>query len=139
MDPLEKLLQPGERLLSFFRADLERVGHGILVLTDGRIIWVPEQGATTSFLPRELGWVARNGAQLRLTLPGGSFRFTLASDAAAKSATSYILSCVESAGGEPLSDETQKFSQKQFRAHAEAHEAADDLNIDDERRRLGGQ
>lgn len=139
MDPLEKLLQPGERLLSFFRADLERVGHGILVLTDTRIIWVPEQGATTSFLPKDLGWVARNGNQLRLTLPGGSFRFTLASEPAAKSATSYILSCVESAGGEPMSDETQKFSQAQFRAAAEAQGVEGDLDIDDERRRHGGR
>lgn len=134
MDPLEKLLNPGERLLSFFRADLDRVGHGILVLTDVRIIWVPEQGAETSFEPKALGWVARNGAQLRLTLDTGSFKFTLASEAAAKSATNYIMSCVEAADGEPLSEETQKFSAEQLRRHAESK----GIDVEGQRRRSDG-
>jgi hypothetical protein len=135
MDPLEKLLLPGERLLSFFRADLERVGNGILVLTDSRILWVPETGAETAFEPKDLGWVARNGPQLRLTLQGGSFRFTLATEAAAKSATAYILSCVEKADGEPLSDETQKFSADALRQHARDR----GVDIDAERRKLTGE
>ena len=134
MDPLEKLLQPGERLLSFFRAELERVGDGILVLTDTRIVWVPENGTEVAFEPKALGWVARNGAQLRLTLGTGSFRFTLASDAAAKSATSYIMSCVETVDGEPMSDETQKFTAEALRQHAKKQ----GIDLDAAQRRLRG-
>ncbi len=95
MDDVEKLLKPGERLLSFFRARLERVGEGILVLTSGRILWVPESGTETSFDASDLGWVARSGPKLRIALPGGSLRFELQSASAAATATGFLLACVE--------------------------------------------
>ncbi|MCI0341756.1 MAG: hypothetical protein L0216_11515 [Planctomycetales bacterium] len=95
MDDVEKLLKPGERLLSFFRARLERVGEGILVLTSVRILWVPENGSETSFDASDLGWVARSGPRLRIALPGGSLRFELQSASAAATATGFLLACVE--------------------------------------------
>lgn len=132
MDPLEQLLNPGERLLSFFRAELAKVGDGIIVLTDKRILWVTEQGNDVEFDPSDISWVARNERHLRITVSSGSFSFELGSDAAAASAASYVHSCVETAKGVPLSDETSKFS----RAELERHAKSQGVDLDEERRKL---
>jgi hypothetical protein len=132
MDPLEKLLNPGERLLSFFRAVLASVGEGIIVLTDKRILWVTDSGNDVEFDPSEISWVARNEKNLRITVSAGSFSFELGSEAAAASAAGYVHACVETAKGIPLNDETSKFS----RADLEAHAKSEGVNLDDERRKL---
>lgn len=132
MDPLEKLLEPGERLLSFFRAISDKVGEGIIVLTDKRILWVTETGNDVEFNPSEISWVARNGPNLRITVSAGSFSFELGSDAAAASAASYVHSCVETAKGVPLNDETSKFS----RADLEKHAKSQGVDLDEERKKL---
>ncbi len=132
MDPLEKLLNPGERLLSFFRAVLASVGEGIIVLTDKRILWVTDSGNDVEFDPSEISWVARNEKNLRITVSVGSFSFELGSDAAAASAASYVHACVETAKGIPLNDETSKFS----RADLEAHAKNEGVDLDEERRTL---
>jgi len=131
MDPLEKLLNPGERLLSFFRAVLDRVGDGIIVLTDQRILWVTESGGDVEFDPSDISWVARNDQHLRITVSAGSFSFELGSEAAAASAASYVHACVEATKG-GLSDETAKYS----RADLEAHAKDQGIDLDEERRKL---
>lgn len=95
MDILDRVVRPGERLLSFFRATLETVGAGILVLTDRRIIWVTETAGETEIDADDMIWVSRHGPKVRVTLKQGSFKFLLPSEAAATSATSYLLACVE--------------------------------------------
>lgn len=95
MDILDRVVRPGERLLSFFRATLEKVGAGILVLTDKRIIWVTETTGETEIDPNDMVWVSRHGPKVRVTLKQGSWKFLLPSEAAATSATSYLLACVE--------------------------------------------
>ncbi|MHC5019691.1 MAG: hypothetical protein ACYTGX_06185 [Planctomycetota bacterium] len=132
MDPLEKLLHPGERLLSFFRAVLDRIGDGIIVLTDQRILWVTESGNDVEFDPSEISWVARNENNLRITVSAGSFSFELGSEAAAASAASYVHACVETAKGVPLSDETSKFNRSELERHAKSQ----GVDLDEERRKL---
>lgn len=131
MDILEKLLRPGERLLSFFRADLAKVGEGIIVLTDQRILWVTDSGNDTEFDPSDISWVARNDNRLRITVSAGSFSFELGSEAAAASAASYVHACVEKTKG-GLSDETSKFNRDDLKRHAEAQ----GVDLEAERRKL---